>query len=252
MKITSNRPHSLLSKTFDLTYGFFWGVLALPLILKRATDFATIPKEQNYKTTNLSEVQDLTLIMDTYGSDKGSLNGYTKYYQEILSNKAITIRNVLEIGIGTNDPNLLSNMGELGIPGASLRGWRDYAPNALIYGADIDVRILFVENRIKTFYVDQLKRKSLSELVSSLNTNLDLIVIDGLHTPRADLNSLLILLPTMSQNGDFIIEDIGEHAYKYFWPIIAKRIAPYCTMTFQRSSIGRFLHIKFSSQSRAE
>ena len=44
----------------------------------------------------------------------------------------------------------------MGKPGASLRVWRDYFPNAIIYGADIDKDILFAEERIKTFYIDQL------------------------------------------------------------------------------------------------
>ena len=39
-----------------------------------------------------------------------------------------------------------------GKPGASLRAWRDYFENALIYGADIDKNILFKENRINTFF----------------------------------------------------------------------------------------------------
>ena len=40
-------------------------------------------------------------------------------------------------------------------PGASLRAWRDYFVKADIYGADIDKKILFNENKIKNFYVDQ-------------------------------------------------------------------------------------------------
>ena len=65
------------------------------------------------------------------------------------------IRNIFEIGLGTNYKNIVSNMGINGKPGASLRAFRDYCPNASVFGADIDKRILFEEERIKTFYVDQ-------------------------------------------------------------------------------------------------
>ena len=39
---------------------------------------------------------------------------------------------MFECGLGTNNPNLKSNMTENGIPGASLRVWRDYFFNAKI------------------------------------------------------------------------------------------------------------------------
>jgi hypothetical protein len=63
---------------------------------------------------------------------------------------------ILEIGIGTNNPSLVSTMGIYGTPGASLYSFREYLPNSQIYGADIDTNILFTHDRIKTFYVNQL------------------------------------------------------------------------------------------------
>ena len=40
-------------------------------------------------------------------------------------------------------------------PGASLRAWRDFFPNATILGADLDREVLFEEERITTGYMDQ-------------------------------------------------------------------------------------------------
>jgi hypothetical protein len=62
---------------------------------------------------------------------------------------------LLEIGLGTNNTDVVSNMGSEGVPDASLRAFRDYLPNARIYGAGIDKRILFEESRIKTYFADQ-------------------------------------------------------------------------------------------------
>ena len=57
--------------------------------------------------------------------------------------------NIFEVGLGTNNVDVPSNMGKDGKPGASLRAWRDYFPNA-----DIDTRILFKEDKIQTFYTN--------------------------------------------------------------------------------------------------
>lgn len=85
-------------------------------------------------------------------------------------------------------------MTENGIPGASLRVWRDYFFNANIYGADIDKDILFKEEKIKTFYVDQLDTKSIKQMWANIGVeNFDIIIEDGLHEPEANLNFFLIL-----------------------------------------------------------
>jgi hypothetical protein len=55
-------------------------------------------------------------------------------------------------------------MGRTGTPGASLRAWRDYFPNAEIYGADIDREILFEEERISAFYVNQLSESAILKM----------------------------------------------------------------------------------------
>ena len=87
---------------------------------------------------------------------------FIHYYLIIVG---IELKNIFELGIGTNNPNIESSMGEKYNPGSSLRALRDYFPNANIFGADIDKNILFNDqNKIKTFYVDQLDRKSVENL----------------------------------------------------------------------------------------
>jgi hypothetical protein len=53
-----------------------------------------------------------------------------------------------------------------------------------------------------------------------INEPFDLVIVDGLHTPRADFNSLVELLPNLKSDGDFFIEDIGNLAINLFWPLI--------------------------------
>ena len=108
----------------------------------------------------------LTKLCEIYKSNKGSLDHnkktiwgspahtYSNYYYSLFNHFKDDVKLVFECGIGTNNQDLESNMTENGIPGASLRVFRDYFKKAQIYGADIDKDILFKENRIKTFYVD--------------------------------------------------------------------------------------------------
>ena len=77
-------------------------------------------------------------------------------------------------------------MSSTGIPGASLRLWKEYFPNAEVYGADIDKRILLEEDRIKTFYVDQTNAESVNSMWNEIERdNFDIIIDDGLHTAEA-------------------------------------------------------------------
>src|SRR3989442_15134429 len=101
-------------------------------------------------------------------------------------------------------------MGVFGAPGASLRGWRQLFPHALVYGADIDRGILFQEDRIKTFYCDQLDRSSIRELWShpDLRGGVDIIIEDGLHTFEANVSFLEEPLDQLRPGGIYICEDI--------------------------------------------
>jgi hypothetical protein len=90
--------------------------------------------------------------MNKYGSDKG--NGwynYTIVYHELFKEMINNKLNIFEVGLGTNNPSFPNNMGTSGVPGESVRGWKEYFPNSEIYGADIDEAILFEEARIHTF-----------------------------------------------------------------------------------------------------
>jgi hypothetical protein len=109
-------------------------------------------------------------------------------------------------------------MGVHGHPGGSLRAFRDWAPSAEVIGADIDEKTLFREDRIRTCVINQLERASFKHLKGFIPEGAELIVIDGLHTPRADINSLLELLPHLKAEGSFVVEDISPRAAVMLWP----------------------------------
>ena len=154
----------------------------------------------------------LTDLMNYYGSDKGGLNkdhNFSDYYSTIFYDKKLSVKNLLEIGLGTNNTKIPSNMGLQGKPLASLYAWKDYFPNANIYGADILYETLFTDHRIQTFYCDQLDKKSIEKLWSNFNSVLfDVILEDGLHTYEANIHFFENSFHKLRNEGFYIIEDV--------------------------------------------
>ena len=148
--------------------------------------------------------------MTKHGSDKGRAHNYTAVYSALFQGRWNQPLRVLELGLGSNNPDVPSNMGVFGVPGASHRGWRELFPNAAVYGADVDRRILFREDRIKTFYCDQSDRSSIRELWSQpdLQGGADIIIEDGLHTFEANVSFLEESLDHLCPGGIYVTEDI--------------------------------------------
>ncbi|MDB4184321.1 class I SAM-dependent methyltransferase, partial [Alphaproteobacteria bacterium] len=166
----------------------------------------------------------LDILCDKYGSDKGFLDlkkrklfmnrnphNYTNVYHSLLNHCKDDIKLILECGIGTNNPNIKSSMGIDYKPGASLFMWKDYFKNADIFGCDIDENILFNhEDRIKTFYVDQLSSHTIKKMWSDINRkDFDLIIDDGLHSFNAAKFFFDNSFQYLKSGGLYIIEDIG-------------------------------------------
>lgn len=175
--------------------------------------------DSDYKRTAAEQLKDL---YDYHGSDKAAAHNYHLLYGPILAERD-SVAAVLEIGLGTNNSDVVSNMGTNGKPGASLRAFRDFLPNAQIYGADIDRRILFSEERISTFFVDQTDRGSFDAIADAVGDSLDLIIDDGLHSPNANLATLLFGLERLKIGGWLVIEDIAPLALP-MWKVISALI----------------------------
>ena len=162
-------------------------------------------------------------VMTKFGSDK-AWNSYTPVYSALFGERGDQPLRILELGLGTNNEDVLSNMGVFGAPGASLRGWREMFPLAKVYGADIDRGILFEEDRIKTFHCDQLDPTSIRELWSrpELQGGADIIIEDGLHTLEANLSFLEGSLRYLRPGGTYVIEDIGFDTFNEWFDRLEK------------------------------
>jgi hypothetical protein len=171
------------------------------------------------RRSNINENVFATLC-DLYGSDKGSNNPfnnkhpwpshtYSDFYDFYFYKHRKNYQNILECGIGTNNIIYSSNMSSRGVPGASLRVLRDYFSQAIIYGIDIDQTVLFEEDRIKTFQVDQTDPLSISLFKKNIEkTRFDLVIDDGLHTFDSSITLFENIKECLNENFDYIIEDV--------------------------------------------
>jgi hypothetical protein len=136
---------------------------------------------------------ELSPLATKYGTDKGiHVHNYTPFYNEHLSSIRKQVTKVLEIGV---------------LDGASLRMWKDYFPQAIIYGIDLGPRPNYGE-RIKTFVANQANRGALQKFIDTYGGEFDLIIDDGGHHHHQQQISFGFLFQFVKPDGYYIIEDL--------------------------------------------
>jgi predicted transposase YbfD/YdcC len=196
---------------------------------------------------------ELCEIMGRNKSDKGHIDimsckhNFTTFYHSIFNNIKNNNINIFELGLGTFYSDISSNMGPNGTPGASLYGWSEYFKNANIYGADIDKRILFNTDRIKTFYCDQTDKNSILSMwnLSELsNIKFEIILEDALHTFEANKCFFENSIHKLSKTGYYIIEDIRIYEFHYFEEQIKRWEEEYPELLFTLLKVPSTVNVK--------
>ena len=147
----------------------------------------------------------LTKLAIKYKTDKWGKHHYTPYYYNLFKDWRESVKKVVEIGAGE---------------GASLRMWRDFFPNALIYGGEVDEGRVFKEDRIEVFKCDQADTLDLMDLIVKTGHDIDLFVDDGSHKPEDQVFTLNNIMPNLHKGTIYIIEDVSD-------PSIMKEIDVY-------------------------
>jgi hypothetical protein len=182
--------------------------------LDKATTINDFMSREGWK-----EKTSLCEILERNGSDKGGTwHNYSSLYHELFKGWIDKDVSVFELGIGSNNLDVKSNMGSNGVPLASLRSWREYfGKNALIRSADIDKRILMDEDQIRTFYCDQNNRNSIMEMWQECDIQqFDIIIDDALHEFNANLSFLMSSYDKLKPGGLYIIEDCTPETLNRF------------------------------------
>ena len=199
-------------------------------------------KDYNQNYQNLEMLDHFKKVFEKYGSDK-TKHEYHYFYSSIFKDTK-NVKNIFEIGLGSNDLNIPSNMGVSGKPGASLKAFKEIFKNSNIYGADVDKKILFEEDRIKTFYLDQTDQKTFDNILNLVPKNFDLAIDDGLHAPDANIASLIFFLKIIKIGGWAVIEDIGEKSLDV-WKVVSYLLpSTYLSQILQTKSGGYLFAVK--------
>lgn len=151
---------------------------------------------------NDDNIVNLNDIASKYGTDKvdqhHSYKGvtYLDIYARYMSNMRLKVKTFVEIGVRN---------------GASLRMWKEYFPNATIYGIDIDPRCMASkEERIEIIIGDQNDNAFLQNLAKIFSNGIDILLDDGSHITRHQINTFNILYKLIKSSGLFIIEDLAN------------------------------------------
>ena len=141
------------------------------------------------------KMDELTKLAIKYKTDKWGKHSYTPFYNDFFKHKRESVKSVLEIGAGE---------------GLGLRMFRDYFPNAMIYGAEIEKDRLFKEDRIEVLKCDQSEPKELKALIKKIGGDIDLIIDDGSHVTFDQLSTCITLLPLLTSDFIYVIEDVAD------------------------------------------
>lgn len=101
--------------------------------------------------------------------------------------------------------------------GGSLQMWKDYfGAKAKIYGIDINPDCQQLEaEQIKIIIGDQENREFLRSL-TNLIPRIDVLIDDGGHTMKQQINTFEELFPSITQDGVYLCEDLHtSYWYKY-------------------------------------
>lgn len=166
----------------------------------------------NNTTTPLCE------IAFKYGTDKCPQlkHAYTPFYYQLLKDKTESVKKVLELGIGhykgmdKNEWHFDPGLNRKYHRGASLYMWRDFFPNAQIFGADRVPEAIFADDRIKNFLIDERKKADLEELIRQTGSDIDIVVDDASHHVDDQIFAAITLLPLLNENVTYIIEDVSH------------------------------------------
>ena len=148
----------------------------------------------------------LPALAAKYHCDKLENHSYISFYQDFFPGR--NVRKLLEIGIGFED--LMRPFVSEYVHGASLLMWRDYLPNAQIYGIDIREDAMLTADRIHTRVVDQHIMTEMEDMWDAWGTDFDVVINDASHITEDQLRTAKAIVPKLQPGSAYIIEDVSE------------------------------------------
>lgn len=133
-----------------------------------------------------------------HGTDKVSTHHYETLYGTHVGPFRDMSINFLEIGIGCS----LN-------PGKSIMTWKDFLPYANIYAMEFDAACAEpFRSQVKRMFTGDQSDLSLLRSIGEQVGHFDVIVDDGGHSRKQQVNSLIGLWPFLRKGGVYVIEDM--------------------------------------------
>lgn len=134
-------------------------------------------------------------IVQNYKTDKFTSHAYLNVYEDILTPRKNSAKNILEVGIQY---------------GGSMLLWNDYFTQAHIYGADIiplpkDFKLT---DRMTHYMGNAYNLKFIEDNFTNKGLTFDVLIDDGPHTLESMLFFAEYYSPLLTPTGGLIIEDI--------------------------------------------
>jgi hypothetical protein len=181
---------------------------AIERILENTENFTQKANMKIFNSTSgAEEITRVGEIFNRWGTDKTTKHQYEVIYAEFKKNLPAKPF-ILEIGCGSNDPNIRHAMSASYIPLSSLFALQEIFESNNIEGADID-RSLQNQLNFKVHHLDQLNPESLREITSNLKVSYDLIIDDGVHDISANYLTLKHFINLLKPGGKYVIEDVS-------------------------------------------
>jgi hypothetical protein len=158
-----------------------------------------------------SPLDDLHELARTLGTDKHE-HGFTLYYPSLLNRFRTLDIDLLEIGV---------------LNASSLRLWKQWMPNASVFGADnrrtLPNEPVKIEDGITIIKADQHSLADVRRLAT--HRPWSVVIDDGSHKPTDQLVTFMEIFPRLVPRGVYIIEDIETNywargygrGYLYNW-----------------------------------
>ncbi|EDP65312.1 hypothetical protein BAL199_11666 [alpha proteobacterium BAL199] len=196
---------------------------------KKLGDHVQLPARDVQSTGDL---YDLFLSRNDRGVHKW--HHYFDVYERHLGRFRGTAFRVLEIGVSK---------------GGSLSMWSEFfGPEARIVGVDVDPQTLAFDGRWANVTVrigDQADPAFLASLDDEFGP-FDVVIDDGGHTARQQINSFNLLYPRMTERGVYICED----THTSYWPQFADA-GPGVTMIEHAKKMIDHLHLPYLGGAKA-
>lgn len=143
-------------------------------------------------------MDELTQLAIKYGTDKWGKHHYTPVYHEMFKDRRNEIKKVIEIGPAE---------------GAGLFMFRDYFPNAVIIGLELDhVRVDNLQESGEPIAVYQFDQSSAKDICSKIEEfeSADIVIDDGSHNPIDQIFTFQGVMPYLKKGSTYIIEDVAD------------------------------------------